>query len=82
MDAPGVIHHVIIRGIEKGAIFRDQADREDFIRRLEALIPETQTRCYAWVLMRNHADFLLPQWSVPPGKGERSAAANDFLIEH
>jgi REP element-mobilizing transposase RayT len=58
IDAPGVIHHVIIRGIEKGAIFRDRADRGDFIRRLENLIPETQTRCYAWVLMSNHAHFL------------------------
>jgi REP element-mobilizing transposase RayT len=59
IDAPGVIHHVIIRGIEKRAIFRDQADREDFMRRLGVLIPETQTRCYAWVLMSNHAHFLL-----------------------
>jgi hypothetical protein len=51
------MHHVIIRWIEKGAIFRDQADREDFIRRLEALIPETRTRCYAWVLMSNLRPF-------------------------
>ena len=58
IDAPGVIHHVIIRGIEKRAIFQDKADYEDFLKRLEALIPETQTRCYAWVLMRNHAHFL------------------------
>jgi hypothetical protein len=28
IDAPGVIHHVMIRGIEKGAIFRDQADND------------------------------------------------------
>ena len=52
-----------------GAVFRDQTDHEDLIRRLEALIPETLTRCYAWVLMSNHAHFLLPQWSVPPGEG-------------
>ncbi len=26
--------------------------------RLSVLIPETQTRCYAWVLMSNHAHFL------------------------
>jgi len=69
IDAPGVIHHVMILGIEKRAIFRDQADREDFIRRLEALIPATRTHCYAWELMSNHADFLLSQWSMPPGEG-------------
>jgi REP element-mobilizing transposase RayT len=58
IDAPGVIHHVIIRGIEKRAIFQDKTDYEDFLKRVEALIPETQTRCYAWVLMTNHAHFL------------------------
>jgi REP element-mobilizing transposase RayT len=58
IDAPGVIHHVIIRGEEKGAVFRDQFDCEDFIRRLDALIPETRTHCYAGVLMSNHAHFL------------------------
>jgi putative transposase len=58
IDAPGVIHHVIIRGIEQREIFQDNSDYEDFLKRLEALIPETQTRCYAWVLMTNHAHFL------------------------
>lgn len=42
IDTPGVIHHVVIRGIEKEAISWDQADREDFIRRLEALIPKKE----------------------------------------
>jgi putative transposase len=52
IDAPGWIHnHVIIRGIEKGAIFRDQGDREAFMWRLETLIPEPQTRFNACVLM-------------------------------
>ena len=27
LDAPGVLHHVIIRGIERGDIFRDNKDR-------------------------------------------------------
>jgi hypothetical protein len=30
IDAPEVIQHVIIRGIEKRAIFQDQSDYEDF----------------------------------------------------
>jgi REP element-mobilizing transposase RayT len=33
-------------------------DQQDFVDRLSGLIPETQTRCYAWVLMTNHAHFL------------------------
>jgi REP element-mobilizing transposase RayT len=58
IDAPGVIHHVIIRGIEQRAIFRDKSDYDDLLQRLEALMTETQSRCYAWVLMSNHAHFL------------------------
>jgi putative transposase len=59
LDAPGVLHHIIIRGIERRAIFRDDFDRENFLERLSVLIPETQTSCYAWAFMSNHAHFLL-----------------------
>jgi hypothetical protein len=48
------LHHVIIRGI----IFKDKADQDNFIDRLSRLIPESQTACYAWALMTNHAHFL------------------------
>jgi len=58
LDAPGVLHHVIIRGIEQKNIFRSRADRLDFIDRLSRLAPETRTACYAWALMGNHAHFL------------------------
>ncbi len=58
IDAPGVLHHVIIRGIEKRKIFRKVGDQYDFIDRLEQLVPVTQTVCYAWALMSNHAHFL------------------------
>ncbi|MDD2391215.1 MAG: transposase [Desulfobacterales bacterium] len=58
LDTPGILHHVIIRGIERKEIFRDKADKENFIDRFAQLIPETRTRCYAWVLMTNHAHFL------------------------
>jgi len=33
-DAPGAVHHIIIRGIEQTAIFVDDPDRENFIKRL------------------------------------------------
>ena len=59
LDAPGVLHHIIIRGIERRALFRDDFDRENFLQRLSILVPETQTTCYAWVFMPNHAHFLL-----------------------
>jgi hypothetical protein len=39
LDAPGVLHHAIIRGIERKPIFRNAADRDDFIDRLSLLVP-------------------------------------------
>jgi len=35
LDAPGTLHHVIIRGIERGSIVRDDTDRKTFLDRME-----------------------------------------------
>jgi len=59
LDAPGALHHIIIRGIERRKIFKDDQDKEQFFDRMAMLVPETQTVCYAWALMSNHAHFLL-----------------------
>lgn len=58
LDAPEVVHHVIIRGIERRNIFRDNNDRNDMIDRLADLLPATKTSCYAWAFLSNHAHFL------------------------
>ncbi len=65
IDTPGLLHHVIIRGIERRKIFSDDKDRENLIDRLSILLPETKTQCYAWSFLSNHAHFLLR--SGPPG---------------
>ena len=65
LDAPGVLHHVMIRGIERRKIFRNNKDREDFIERLEILCPETHTNCYAWAFIPNHAHFLFRTGTEP-----------------
>lgn len=65
LDAPGVLHHVMIRGIGRSKIFRNNKDRDDFIERLENLGPSTQTRCYAWAFMSNHAHFLFRTGTEP-----------------
>ena len=59
MDSPGLLQHVIVRGIEKRPIFLDDRDRNSFIDRLSGLLHETETNCYAWALLSNHAHFLL-----------------------
>ncbi len=65
IDAPGALHHIICRGIEKTEIFRDDADRNSFSERLGRVISETNTRCYAWALIPNHFHLLLKTGSVP-----------------
>ncbi|MBL7175125.1 MAG: hypothetical protein ISS66_04795 [Desulfobacteraceae bacterium] len=55
LDVPGVLHHIMILGIERHKIFRDNKDRDDFIERLSVILPGTNTSCYAWSFMSNHA---------------------------
>jgi REP element-mobilizing transposase RayT len=65
IDAPGALHHIIIRGIERTAIFRDQIDCENFLQRLGRLLSESSTPCMAWALMGNHAHLLLRTGLLP-----------------
>ncbi len=37
LDAPGTLHHVMIRGIERSAIFKDGEDRGEFVSRMGLL---------------------------------------------
>jgi REP element-mobilizing transposase RayT len=59
IDIPGVLQHVIVRGIEKTDIFLDDTDRAFFLRRFSTLLQETGTQCLAWSLMSNHFHLLL-----------------------
>jgi REP element-mobilizing transposase RayT len=59
LDAPGTLHHIIIRGIEQRRIVDDRKDRINFLDRFERVVHETKTQVYAWALMTNHAHFLL-----------------------
>lgn len=65
IDAPGALHHIIVRGIERKKIFRSDYDRENFVNRLSELIPETRTDCFAWALLPNHLHLLLRTGSMP-----------------
>ena len=57
LDAPGVLHHVIIRGIERRKIFLDNRDRDDIVDRLSSILQDARMACYGWALMSNHAHF-------------------------
>ena len=65
IDAPGALHHIIGRGIERRKIFREDQDRNSFLARLEKIVIETHTECFAWALMPNHFHLLLKTGKVP-----------------
>ena len=59
IDIPGLLQHVIVRGVAQSDIFFDDKDRDNFISRLGLLLKETKTLCYAWALLDNHVHLLL-----------------------
>ena len=65
IDAPGALHHIIARGIDRKAIFRDDRDRGDFLERLGTNLEESRTPCYAWALLPNHFHLLLRTGAIP-----------------
>ena len=48
LDAPGLLQHVMARGIERREIFKDDKDRKSFLERLATILEETQTQCYVY----------------------------------
>ena len=65
IDAPGAVHHIIFRGIERRRIFNDKIDYGNFIDRLGKVLTETSTPCYSWALMPNHAHLLIRTGRTP-----------------
>jgi putative transposase len=65
IDAPGALHHVIGRGINRQDIFTDAKDYQAFLERLGNLLEDTKTSCYAWALIPNHFHLLLRTGNVP-----------------
>ena len=63
--APGALHHIVVRGINRRKIFIDDADRDDFLDRLGNILSDSKTPCFAWALMTNHPHLLLRTGTVP-----------------
>ncbi len=57
---PGLVHHVMARGIEGQDLFRDDDDRDGFLKRLtDGVSMPGGPQLYAWALMSNHFHLLL-----------------------
>ncbi|MDX9708894.1 MAG: transposase [Trichloromonas sp.] len=77
IDIPGQLYHVVARGVERCAIFRDDSDRASFRDRLGSLLLETGSACFAWALMTNHVHLLLR-----PGPSGLAAFMRRLLTGH
>ena len=65
IDAPGALHHIICRGIERRRIFLDDADRESFVEGLAAIVSETATNWLARALIHNNFHMLVHTGHAP-----------------
>jgi putative transposase len=65
IDAPGAVHHVMVRGITRSAIFYDTVDMNRFIDRAGAVFTEGRLGCYAFALLSNHIHLLLRTGITP-----------------
>jgi REP element-mobilizing transposase RayT len=72
LDAPNVLHHVMVRGIERTAVFRDDRDHADFVARVAALAEAGAWTVYAWALVGNHAHLLVRTGTRPLARSMRS----------
>src|SRR5262249_13828689 len=85
LDAPGVLQHVMARGIERRLLFRDDQDRQDFLHRVEMLVEARAFTIYAWALLPNHFHLLVRTDQRPLARSMRSLLsgyANAFNRRH
>jgi putative transposase len=61
---PGALHHIMVRGINRSAIFKDRQDRINFLDRLGLIVTEGDCSVHAWVLMTNHIHILFKSGQI------------------
>lgn len=78
-------YHVLARGNRREAIFRDNRDRKEFLRRLETVCGKTGWSIRAYVLMGNHYHLVIhtPQPNLVEGmKWLQNADTRYFNSRH
>jgi putative transposase len=74
LGAPGVLHHNMIKGIERRKIFLSNKDREDFLERLETLLPETKNDLLRMGIYAESCPFPFQNRQRPRYKAHEEAA--------
>ena len=76
VNTPGLLYHVMARGIERRAIFLKAEDYEDFIARLELGLSVVPGQVLGWSLMPNRFHLL-----APAGGNRKSVERNGEIDE-
>jgi REP element-mobilizing transposase RayT len=85
IEFPGAVYHVTSRGLERGAIVRDDDDRARWLDLLDRVVSRYRWRVYAFALMDNHAHLFLttPQANLSAGMHDlNSGYATGFNRRH
>ena len=64
-DAPGVVHHVMLRGVAQSDIFRDDVDRASLLGRLALVSQECGLAVLAFAFMSNHVHLVTRTGPTP-----------------
>ena len=69
IEYPGAIYHLMNRGNRRGAIFKDDQDRERFLSTLGQTCEKTAWQVHAYCLMGNHFHLVVetPQPNLVAG---------------
>jgi REP-associated tyrosine transposase len=68
IDAPGLLHHVRARGVDRRRIFLSDGDLEDFLNRLNRVCEEHGAKVHGWCLMSNHFHLAIRTGNRPLAK--------------
>jgi putative transposase len=76
LEYAGAIYHIMSRGNRREAIFKDDRDRERFLRTLEEACEKTGWQVHAWCLMDNHFHVVLANAAGEPCRWNEMAAGH------
>lgn len=65
LEFPGGVYHVVVRGNERAAVFRDDEDREKYLERLAYYRGKFGFRLLAFCLMSNHVHLAIRTGEIP-----------------
>jgi REP element-mobilizing transposase RayT len=80
LDIEGGLYHVIARGVERRPIFRDDTDRQGFVRRLQMVAGEEGLQLFAYVLLDNHVHLVVPRGAIALGQCMRRLITGHSVV--